>query len=218
MNDSKVSGPAAMSPGIAQWEQRFASTDDYVYGTEPNRFMVSKAGLLKPGMKVLALADGEGRNGVWLAGQGLEVVSMDGSIAAQKKARSLAEAHGVQLEFVCDDLARWDFGSNQFDAIVAIFIQFCKPELRRHIFTQAIAALKPGGYLLLQGYRTEQLRYKTGGPSAIENLYTEEQLRSELAGLEMVSIESHDSEMNEGVGHKGLSAVIDVVARKPVSA
>lgn len=210
----KSSQSQAVHSGIAAWDKRFASTDGFVFGTEPNEFMVSQAHLLKPGMKVLAVADGEGRNGVWLAQQGLDVTSIDGSRVALDKAVRLAQKRGVTLDTVCADLASWDWGIETYDAVVGIFIQFAEPGLRHVLFQRAAQALKPGGYFLLQGYHTKQLDYKTGGPSAIENLYTEEQLRTELAHMDIIHLERHDSELNEGAGHSGMSALIDVVACK----
>lgn len=204
----------AVHPGIAVWDTRFASTDDFIFGTEPNQFMVSQASLLKPGMKVLAVADGEGRNGVWLAQQGLDVTSVDGSQVALDKAARLARERGVTLNTVCADLVTWDWGTEVYDAIVGIFIQFAGPRLRSKLFQRAAQALKPQGYFLLQGYHPKQLEYKTGGPSAIENLYTEDQLRAELAHLDILHLDRHDAELSEGSGHSGMSALIDVVARK----
>ncbi len=204
-----------MHPGIAVWNKRFSSTDDYIFGTQPNAFLVSQRHLLVPGMKTLAVADGEGRNGVWLARQGLDVLSVDGSSVAQEKAHKLALQHKVHMDLECADLCAWNWGNERFDAIVGIFIQFAGPTLRTKLFEHAKAALKPGGYLLLEGYRPEQLEYKTGGPSAVENLYTETLLREAFADMEILHLASYDAELSEGDGHLGLSAVIDLVARKP---
>lgn len=218
MTDSKpdpnASQNKAVHPGIAVWDSRFASTDDFLFGTEPNQFMVSQAHLLKPGMKVLAVADGEGRNGVWLAQQGLQVTSVDGSQVALDKAARLAKERGVTLETVCADLVSWDWGTDVYDAIVGIFIQFAGPRLRPRLFQRAEQALKPGGYFLLQGYHPKQLEYKTGGPSAIDNLYTEDMMRTELAHMDIVHLDRYDAELSEGTGHSGMSALVDVVARK----
>lgn len=218
MTDSKSDDTAlqnkAVHPGIAVWDSRFASTDDFIFGTDPNQFMVSQAHLFKPGMNVLAVADGEGRNGVWLAQQGLNVTSVDGSQVALDKAARLARERGVTVETVCADLVSWDWGSQVYDAIVGIFIQFAGPNLRPRLFQRAAQALKPGGYFLLQGYHPKQLDYKTGGPSALDNLYTEDQLRAELAHMDIVHLDRYDTELSEGTGHSGMSALIDVVARK----
>lgn len=201
-------------PGMDFWEQRFSASDEYVFGTEPNEFLASKASLLSPGMHVLSIADGEGRNGVWLARQGLHVRAVDGSLAALAKSRRLAEKHGVTLDLVHADLTSWEWCENCYDAIVGIFIQFTGPRLRQELFGRAWRALKPGGILLLQGYRPEQLQYGTGGPSTLENLYTEAQLRTELKAFSIEEMESKDVVLNEGSGHHGMSAVINVVARK----
>lgn len=210
----KSSQQTAVHPGIAVWDARFASTDGFIFGTDPNVFMVSQAHLFQPGMSVLAVADGEGRNGVWLAQQGLDVTSVDGSQVALDKAKRLAAERGVTLKTVCADLVSWDWGTDVYDAVVGIFIQFAGPRLRPLLFQRAAQALKPGGYFLLQGYHPKQLEYKTGGPSAIENLYTEEQLRTELAHMDIIHLERYDTELQEGAGHSGMSALIDVVARK----
>ncbi len=213
MNDTNTTGKAS-HPGIAVWDQRFAATEGFVFGTEPNQFLVRQATRLTPGMKVLAVADGEGRNGVWLARQGLNVTAVDGSRVALGKAERLARERGAHIETVCADLVTWDWGANQYDAVVAIFIQFAGPRLRPVLFQRAHGALKAGGLFLLEGYTPKQLEYKTGGPSALANLYTESQLREELAGFDILHLAAYDTELSEGNGHKGMSAVVDVVARK----
>jgi SAM-dependent methyltransferase len=167
-------------------------------------------------MRALAVADGEGRNGVWLAEQGLDVVATDISAPAQAKARRLAAARGVTLDLRLVDLSDWPWPSATFDVVVAIFIQFADPVLRGQIFDGLKRALKPGGLLLLEGYRPEQIGYATGGPSAVENLYTVELLREAFADFEIVELAAYDAEIDEGAGHRGQSALIDLVARKPL--
>lgn len=196
------------------WDERFR-TDEYVYGFAPNDFLVRVADQLPEQSRILALADGEGRNGVWLAKQGHHVHSVDGSKIALKKARVLAEQADVSIEFEQADLINWRWPQNQYDAVVAIFIQFAGPEARRRLFENVITSLKPGGLLVLQGYRTEQLAYGSGGPPQEENLYTEQLLKSELSGLDVLMLRAHDSVINEGMGHSGMSALIDYVGRKP---
>ena len=198
---------------LERWNARFAG-EDYFYGTEPNAFLVSQRGRLRPGRKALAVADGEGRNGVWLAEQGLGVVSVDFSPAALEKARRLAARRGVAIETQCDDLALWDWGPPRFDAVVGIFIQFAPPALRAKIFHHMQQVLKPGGLLLLEGYRPEQLDYKTGGPAQIENLYTAALLREAFSDLQILHLAEYDAEIAEGNGHRGMSALIDLVAQK----
>ena len=199
---------------FARWEGRFASPD-YVFGTAPNAFLKSKAALLRPGMRALSIADGEGRNGVWLAEQGLRATSVDFSPAAQAKARQLAASRGVTIETVLADLAEWDWPEAAFDVVVGVFFQFCGPDVRRRIFAGIRRTLKDGGWVLIEGYRPEQLEYKTGGPSKIENLYTQGLLENSFGDWEALDVKAYDAEVNEGGGHVGMSALIDLVARKP---
>jgi cyclopropane fatty-acyl-phospholipid synthase-like methyltransferase len=195
------------------WDERYAG-GEYFFGTRPNAFMVSQHHLLKPGMSCLAVADGEGRNGVWLVQQGLKVLSVDSSAVAASKADTLAQQKGVTLDFEVADLLNWEWGENRYDAVVAIFIQFATPAQREVLFKGIKQCLKPGGLLLLQGYTPRQLEYKTGGPPVAENMYTEPLLRKEFADMDILHLLEHDAEINEGSGHKGMSALIDLVARK----
>ena len=201
-----------MTDGQTFWDTRYAQKD-YVFGIEPNAFLARQAGLLKPGTRALAVADGEGRNGVWLAERGLLVQSVDSSHVAQSKARALAEARGVTLDLTLADLDTWRWPEREFDLVIAIFIQFAAPPLRIRIFEKMQRALKPGGLLLLEGYRPEQIAYGTGGPSAAENLYTEPVLRDAFAALEIEELRAYDAAIQEGTGHDGVSALIDLVAR-----
>ena len=195
------------------WDERYAS-GEYFFGTRPNAFMVSQHHLLKPGMSCLAVADGEGRNGVWLVQQGLTVLSVDSSAMAASKAATLAQQKGVKLDFKVADMLNWTWGENRFDLVVAIFIQFASPEQRSGLFANIKKCLKPGGLLLLEGYTPRQLEYGTGGPPVAENMYTEPLLRKEFSDMEIVHLKEYDNEINEGSGHKGMSALIDLVARK----
>ena len=195
------------------WNERY-SGEDFFYGTEPNAFLASLSHLIHPGQSVLDVADGEGRNGVWLARQGLEVTAVDFSPVAAEKASKLAAQSGVQVHHEISDLFDWNWGENRFDAIVAIFIQFAAPAERRKLNELMRRALKPGGILILQGYRPKQLEYKTGGPSSLENLYTAETLREEFSAMEILHLREHDEEICEGAGHCGMSALVEMVARK----
>lgn len=193
------------------WNARF-SGDDYLFGTEPNAFLASQAKRLRPGMSALAVADGEGRNGVWLARQGLQVLSVDASEAGLAKARALAARQEVSIRTELADLAAWDWPLECFDVVAAIFIQFAGPALRDALFVGMQRALKPGGLLLLQGYRPEQVEYGTGGPPQVEQLYTADLLRQAFTAMQIVHLVEHDSVINEGKGHAGMSALIDLVA------
>ncbi|MXQ14137.1 class I SAM-dependent methyltransferase [Microvirga makkahensis] len=197
-----------------RWNTRY-SGEDYLFGTSPNAFLASQRHLLGPGQRALAVADGEGRNGVWLAEHGLRVTALDFSSAALAKARRLADSRGVEVSFVQADLAAWEWQESSFDVVAAIFIQFADPTLREAIFRGIRRTLAPGGLLLLQGYRPEQIQYGTGGPPHAENMYTAAMLREVFHDFEIVSLVEHDSVIQEGTGHYGMSALVDLVARKP---
>jgi len=201
-------------PDLQRWNQRFLR-EDYLFGTEPNAFLAGERRRLRAGQRALAIADGEGRNGVWLAMQGLDVLSIDFSSVALEKAAALAGKRGVSLTTQVADLDDWTWQADRFDVVAAIFIQFAGPKLRARIFAGICRTLAPGGLLLLQGYRPEQLAYGTGGPPQAENMYTASLLRSAFAELDILRLEEHDSVVHEGTGHDGLSALVDLVARKP---
>ena len=200
---------------IERWEARFAAPG-YLFGTAPNAFLKSKADLLKakaPGA-ALSIADGEARNGVFMAEQGLDVLSLDGSAAAQDKARKLAQERGVRLLLERGDLTAWDWPDATYDVIVGIFFQFLTPTQRAAAFAGIKRALKPGGLLLIEGYRPKQLEYKTGGPSIVEQLYTRELLEKSFGDLSSLDIKEYDAVIEEGAGHAGMSALIDLVGSK----
>jgi len=196
------------------WDQRYEG-EAYRFGEEPNAFLARQAHRLAPGQGALAVADGEGRNGVWLARQGLRVLSTDISPRAVTKARALAARHGVEIDARLADLDDWDWPVGTMDVVVAIFIQFAGPEGRARHFAALKAALKPGGLLLLEGYRPEQIAYGTGGPGVVENLYTGALLREAFSDLEILELTTYDAVLAEGDAHAGPSALIDLVARKP---
>ena len=197
-----------------QWNARYGTTDELLFGEEPNVFLRSQQGLLRPGMHALAVADGEARNGVWLAEQGLEVLSMDVSEMAHEKAARLAISRGVSIDLRLADALEWEWPDEKFDLVVAIFIQFAGPEEREVLFSGMKKALKKGGILLLEGYRPEQIGYGTGGPPFVENLYTEDMLRHAFSDFEILRLDSYEAEIREGRAHSGMSALIDLVARR----
>jgi SAM-dependent methyltransferase len=200
-------------PRFARWQQRF-SAPGYLFGTEPNEFLKAHARLLHKGNKALAVADGEGRNGVFLAELGLDVLSIDFSPLAQEKARALAKQRRVSMRLEQADIHNWAWPKDAFDVVVAIFIQFSGPAEREKVFAGIKRALKPRGLLLLEGYRPKQLEYKTGGPSQVENLYTRELLEQAFGDFSSLDIRQYDAVVNEGCDHRGLSALIDLVGRK----
>jgi len=195
------------------WDDRY-SRDEYVFGEAPNAFLAAQAHLLPKAGRALAIADGEGRNGVWLAEQGLDVLSIDASPVGLDKAKKLAAKREVKLATKLLDISDYDWPTERFDVVAGIFFQFAGPELRDAIFAGMIETLKPGGLLILQGYGPRQLEYKTGGPGIVENLYTEALLAEKFAALEILHLGDEDRELAEGLTHVGKSHVVDLVGRK----
>lgn len=199
------------------WNQRF-ETDAYVFGKAPNRWLQAQAAPWKPGQRVLCVADGEGRNSVWLAQQGLQVDAFDIAEVGVAKARTLAAEHGVNVNFSVNDCDGYEWRAAAYDGVVAIFVQFADPALRERMFAHMVKSLKPGGLLVLQGYTLKQLDYKTGGPGQASHLYSGDLLRTAFAELEIVTLTEYEAELNEGHGHRGMSALVGMVARKPAQA
>lgn len=202
----------------AFWSARYRDAgDDYLFGTAPNKFLASQAERFSAGMKVLAVADGEGRNSVWLAEQGCAVTATEISPVALEKATKLARGRHVAVDFMQADILAWTWPTAAFDAVVGIFIQFVGPAERARQLAGMKQAVQPGGLLFLQGYTPKQLEYRTGGPSAVENLYTEALLREIFSDWEIVLLHEHEDLIDEGRGHSGRSALIDLIARKPAT-
>ena len=199
---------------LETWNERYAGPD-YVFGESPNEFVRAAAGHLAVGQSVLCVADGEGRNSVWLAERGLRVTAFDFAPNAVEKARRLARQRNVHVDHRMGDIQTWAFAPGEYDALVVIFIQFLAPEERDDAFARMQSAVKPGGLFLLEGYRPEQLQYGTGGPGAIENLYTREWVKQTFRGWETLALREYDAVLQEGTRHTGMSALIDLVARKP---
>lgn len=203
-----------MNEEYKRWEGRYAAAE-YVFGTEPNYFLKKCKPLLPKSGRVLAVADGEGRNGVWLAEQGLDVVSIDFSPAAQAKARALAEKRGVSLTIEQADVHNWAYPEAAFDVVVEIFTQFSAPAERPKKWAGMRRALKSGGLLIVEGYTPKQIEYGTGGPRQAEHLYTRAMLEEAFGDFADVVIVQEELEIWEGDGHGGMSAVIGLTARKP---
>jgi 2-polyprenyl-3-methyl-5-hydroxy-6-metoxy-1,4-benzoquinol methylase len=196
------------------WNARY-ETDEYVFGTAPNVFLASQTAYLKAGQRVLSVADGEGRNGVWLAEQGLAVHAIDFSPAALDKAARLATQRGVMLKLEQADVLNWSWPEAAYDVVVAIFIQFAPPPERERIIQGMRHTLKPGGVLILQGYTPKQIEFATGGPPSAANMYTAELLREWFGDWDIVHLHEHESDISEGRHHHGMSALVDLVAIKP---
>lgn len=196
------------------WNERFDKAE-FIFGKEPNEYLVEQTKhYLKPGNKVLCIADGEGRNGVWLAKQGLEVVGFDVSDIALAKAKKFAQENQVKIDYSLCDSDGFSWGANSYDAVIGIFIQFADPAMRARIFKQTYQALRPGGIFILLGYTPKQLEYKTGGPSLIEHLYTEDMIRDLAKDFQILDLHCYEKELSEGARHTGMSALLGLVAQK----
>ncbi|MFN7112460.1 MAG: SAM-dependent methyltransferase [Brevundimonas sp.] len=205
-----------MATASTGWDARYAATDDYVFGTAPSRFLLNHAKVLMPASRILAPADGEGRNSVYLASLGHDVVATDISPSGQDKARSLAREAGVEVDFRVQDLQDWAWPQAAYDAVVAVFIQFADPDFRHQIFEGMKRAVKPGGLILLHGYTPRQIEYGTGGPPQVDYLYTSDLLRQAFGDFEIETLDAYDADLDEGSGHHGRSALIDLIARRPL--
>lgn len=205
--------PHALGKGLARWEERY-SVDDYLFGEGPNGYLASKAALLSSDGRALSIADGEGRNSVWLAQQGLKVDAFDFSPTGVRKAERLARKRGVDVKHSVSEMFQWNWTPSTYDVVAAIFIQFLEPHERDRLFPLINQTLKPGGLLILQGYRLEQLNYGTGGPSEPDHLYTEAMIRAALRDMDILEVLSYDERITEGKAHAGMSALMGVVARK----
>jgi SAM-dependent methyltransferase len=205
--------PDAFDDPRAHWDARYAQPG-WHYGESPNAFLLREAGRLAPGSRVLCVADGEGRNSLWLAEQGHAVTAFDLSPVAVDKARRWAQQRGLTADLHVAAWEDWPWSPEQFDAVVAIFIQFVGPGARERLFAQMWQTLRPGGLLLLHGYTTEQLKHGTGGPGRLENLYTLPLVRALLPQAQWLLLRAYEAELAEGRGHVGRSALLDGVARK----
>ncbi|QVW35817.1 class I SAM-dependent methyltransferase [Geobacter sulfurreducens] len=201
-----------MSDVTNTWNERY-DTEEFVYGREPNAFLAGVSAMMPPG-DVLCLAEGEGRNAVFLARQGHRVLAVDASAVGLSKAARLAEEHGVRIETLTTDLADLVIEPGRWDAIVSIFCHV-PPPVRRVLHRQAVAGLHPGGLFVLEAYTPAQLELRTGGPPTIELLMTLADLREELAGLEFLQAREIERDVVEGRLHTGRGAVVQIVARKP---
>lgn len=203
----------AFSDAAAMWNRRFDG-EGYLFGTEPNVWLKEHVDVWPPGGRILCVADGEGRNSVWLARKGFVVDAFDIADVGVAKAHRLAAEGGVAVNFTVADCDAYAWPESACDGVAAIFVQFANPEQRQRLFERIVASLKPGGSLVLQGYTPKQLEYGTGGPPFLSHLYTAEMLRAAFNGLEILELSEYEAEVNEGTGHKGRSALIGMVARR----
>lgn len=208
-----MSASTAFPDAAEHWNRRF-ERDDFLFGTEPNAWLREHVGALPTGGRVLSVADGEGRNSVWLARQGFAVDAFDIAEVGVAKARAFAAREGVAVNFHVADVDGFAWPTAAYDGVAAIFVQFADPALRARMFARIVQCLKPGGVLILQGYTPRQLEYRTGGPPVASHLYTEALLRDAFDALQIVELREYEADVHEGSGHRGRSALIGLVARR----
>lgn len=197
------------------WDERYNS-ESFFYGTQPNDFLVEQTRFITEKASVLCLAEGEGRNAVYLASLSTKpiVTALDSSSVGLEKAQRLAESKGVKIDTRCADLNDADLGEQVWDSIVSIWCHLPSAQ-RSKLHLRVIRALKPGGVFILEAYTPAQLSFGTGGPKDLDMLMTLDSLKVELAGLDLLVALEKERDIQEGQGHSGASAVVQVVARKP---
>lgn len=194
------------------WEQRYAEPG-HAYGTRPNFYLTSQRELFQPGQRVLVLGDGEGRNGVWLAERGLDVVSVDYSATGLRKAEALAKERHVALTTHCVDLTEWDWPLDEFDFVVIIYVHF-PPDVRAIMHQAALLALKPGGQIILEAFTFEQLEYGSGGPPVREMLYDASLLAEDFQQGDILELTELTALLDEGKYHVGEAAIVRARIRR----
>jgi SAM-dependent methyltransferase len=193
------------------WNQRYGA-EAYAYGVEPNDFLVEQSQCIPAG-RVLCLAEGEGRNAVYLAKCGYEVTAVDMSAAGLDKAQHLAAVAGVAISTQLADLNSYEIKPADWHGIVSIFAHV-PPPLRQRLYGSVQHGLRPGGVIIIEAYTPRQLNYKTGGPQQLDLLVSLDALRAELCGLTEVVGREVERQVVEGEFHTGLGAVVQYVARK----
>lgn len=195
------------------WDQNFAGPE-FRYGIEPNAFLSEQAWRLSAPSRVLVPGDGEGRNGVWLARQGHEVLSVDMSSVGVNKALRLAQSHGVSLQTQVADLADWQPEPGAFDAVVLMYVHL-PAGIRQSVHQRLMRGLRPGGWLIVEGFHTAQLRFESGGPKDVPMLFTLDMLREDFQGMTAEAL-AWDGVviLNEGPGHQGPGHVLRYVAQR----
>jgi hypothetical protein len=200
------------SAPLMMWDQRY-SEPGFAYGTKPNNFLVDASTRLHPASRILCLAEGEGRNAVYLAGQGHHVIAVDSSAVGLQKARSLAAGRRVSIDTVVADLNDFVIDPGAYGAIISIFCHL-PPALRKTVHRNVCSGLATGGYFILEGFAQKQMDNDTGGPRHPELLLDLEELKRELAPLDCIHAVETEREVREGSYHCGLGAVVQIIAIK----
>ncbi len=193
------------------WDERYSS-EAYAYGKNPNQFLEENYKVIPKG-KVLSLAEGEGRNAVFLAKQGYIVTAVDSSQIGLEKARKLAEENEVSIELINADLADFDLGDYEWDGIVSIFCPL-PSALRKELHKKVVAGLKTNGVYLIEAYTPEQLKHDTGGGKSVDLMCTKESLSHELIGLKFKHLIELERDIVEGIYHTGVGSVVQAIASK----
>jgi 2-polyprenyl-3-methyl-5-hydroxy-6-metoxy-1,4-benzoquinol methylase len=198
------------------WDDRYSSSG-YAFGTAPNQFLTEQHQRLKAGMKTLVVGDGEGRNGVWLASQGLDVLSVDLSPVGLEKTQALAAQHQVSLQTECADLTTWNWAEATYDLVVSIYVHFA-PDVRQQVHRSMLGSLKPGGLIILEGFNPDQIQYQrdynSGGPNNPAMLYDPAMLRQDFVEGEILELMETITELHEGQYHDGKASVVRLVLKK----
>lgn len=192
------------------WNTRYASAD-YLYGTKPNTFLAEHCNVLNG--PVLSLSEGEGRNAVFLASRGLEVLGVDISMVALEKAKKLARSRGVEIKTVLADLATYKPEENDYGSVVSISAHL-PSAVRNRLYPLIERSLKPDGIIILEAYSENQLLRDTGGPKDIDMLMTVDKIHREFPNFEPILLREVEREVSEGEGHTGIASVVQYLARR----
>lgn len=194
------------------WNERY-NNEEYAYGTAPNDFLQENIHHFPPQSRILSLAEGEGRNAVFLASKGFDVSAVDQSEVGQAKALKLAGTQGLAIQYQIGDLNDYDMGASKWDGIISISAH-TPSAVRKRVLSAVKAALKPGGIFLLEGYNAEQLNYGTGGPKDKDMLFSLDELKAAFSGFTILRAENLIRDISEGSYHSGKSSVVQFIARK----
>lgn len=197
---------------MAFFDEKF-NTVEFLYGLNPNDFLFEKSLILSPASNILSLGEGEGRNALFLLKQGHHVTAVDESIVGLNKSKDLCKDFKNQFKTIHTDIAQFDFQSNYYSGIVSIWFHL-PTSLRKVIHRKCVESLKPGGFFILEAYTPKQLNNNSGGPKNIDMLMNLEDLKSELEGLKLLEAREIDRNINEGTGHVGMSAVVQILGQK----
>ncbi len=195
------------------WDERYRH-DMAAYGNEPSLYLVEKAELAGAGRDALVPADGQGRNGLWLARRGVHVLSIDLSSVGLSHIAETANRENLPLKTLQADVSLWTWPKHAYDLVVSVYFHL-KPGDRANVHRSMYASLKPGGHILLEGFHTDQLGKASGGPKDPEMLFTEERLRGDFSEGKIVEFRREDIDLSEGRLHRGTGSLVRMLVRKP---